>query len=967
MLQRLSHLAGLSLEMGTLISNAYVRKTIVVIFLLLNVQSYATHDVGYELAYRHVQDNSYQITLTRYRDCRLSASGPSALELACNGGVISVTTVDSTVHTELNVFCPSVQTKCNGGTTQGFLKSVYYYNVNFDNAPFASLKSCGTITVQTLIGQMITSNTPIALHEAKLELNLDTVVHNSNPRFTIDPEPILVCSRPELLRMGAVDDDGDSLSFEWGRAQNNYSNYITYTQGTYFNPLATYYPSGLSFPYNNSYADPPVGIYLNPSNGDLTFTPTSCTESTLITIMVKEWRPDSSGVPRVVGTSQRVMQYAVTSNGTNNLPTISGPTEVSVCLGDSIALNYTSGEKSTYPPTYSIRPDSVRLTWDNAIRGGQFSVVSDTVLYESAVFRWKPDSSVKLNTPYSFVITAKDNNCPLQGKITQRVNIIVRDQVVTNLQKTNLACGRVQYSLNSDVACLAGSPVYNFELLDTNGNLAPTAYGQISYQSTSNVAQVHIQQPGIYVMKATFSNDSNTYSKVYTDTLDFTRLFTARIGVRDTLVCLNDTLSLTPLVTNAIGTPTYSWSTHASDSTVNTSNTFALSLSEPNDTLVVYVSMSDATRCLIRDTAVIVNQYLKAAPMANDTFCEGDNLNVHIAGPFHDFSWNKEGGDSNYVVTNGGELRVDYTDENGCTYYDKAQFELLPAPYAGLVDTTYCGSIYMLDAGDHAETVWNNGSTNSKIDVSQNGEYSVYLKNDLGCITRDTAQVTLLNFSRRTLTLDTTQCADEIQLYAGVYDNYTWNNGSSDAILVAPNSGTYYVQVNNDNGCTRTDTVIVQLLNNPIVPRLSIESGRILSDATGKHKWFKNNTIQVGKVDNYLLTSSKGRYTALTVDEDGCESDTSEILAITLSQETLHPELFKLYPNPTAGSVTIDANGLGSIKSIQLYNANGQLVKNTQQINDSQASLQWNATNGVYWIVIRTDLGVYRAEVVSVR
>ena len=74
MLQRLSHLAGLSLEMGTLISNAYVRKTIVIILLLLNVQSYATHDVGYELAYRHVQDNSYQITLTRYRDCRLSAS-----------------------------------------------------------------------------------------------------------------------------------------------------------------------------------------------------------------------------------------------------------------------------------------------------------------------------------------------------------------------------------------------------------------------------------------------------------------------------------------------------------------------------------------------------------------------------------------------------------------------------------------------------------------------------------------------------------------------------------------------------------------------------------------------------------------------------------------------------------------------------------------------------------------------------
>ena len=61
-----------------------------------------------------------------------------------------------------------------------------------------------------------------------------------------------------------------------------------------------------------------------------------------------------------------------------------------------------------------------------------------------------------------------------------------------------------------------------------------------------------------------------------------------------------------------------------------------------------------------------------------------------------------------------------------------------------------------------------------------------------------------------------------------------------------------------------------------------------------------------------------------------------------------------------------DANGLGKIQSIKLYDSQGKLVENTQTTNSSLVHLEWTTTNGMLWVVVTTNKGTYRTKVVSI-
>lgn len=935
-------------------------------FFLLGLQSKADHDMGYELRHKHIQNNKYQIILTLYDDCRFSSATPSATEIWCSGGNTTLSTLDSTVVTELGVFCPSIITKCNGGTADGFRKSVFYYSFDLDDTSYSTLKGCSTLNVKTNIGSVYSSKTGTNTQIAQMTMNLDTNQRNSSPAFTIDPNPVLCCNTPASLEIGATDADGDSLSFEWGQATNNGGGFINYSTGSYANPITTYYPPGFTYPFNSPLADPPIGIYLDNKTGKIVFTPTSCTESTLVTLQVNEWRKDTSGTPQLIGSSRRVMKYLVVSCSGNDLPEISGPTSVSICLGDSINILYTSGEQQSNLPQLTIPPDSVTLTWNKEIDGATFTVVPDTGRYESALFSWKPDSSVQLNKPHRFVITATDDHCPLQGRTTQVVNITVRNQVIANLSKQKLGCGTTKYTVLSEVACLDGDPIFHFELLDIGGQTLSHTSGLLSFVSSSNVATVQIKKPGRYIVKATLKNDQNTFSRTFVDTLDYTDLLAMSLSTKSSVLCLYDTLSIAPQVENPLGNPVLQWTTDR-DNDTSSGTSFEAYIAQPNEHLLVFIDVTDQSGCHVYDTVSVSNNFLMGPKIENDTFCSDQTPMANISGDYSDFIWNGVSGDSVFTIDHSMTLRVSYTDSNSCTYHDTAYYKMLPAPIINLKDTTHCGIPYQLNAGNYPVIEWNTGSKTSKISIAQTGNYSLLVKNEFGCEATDTASITVLDFDARTLTKDTILCSDRILLYPGNYDSYLWSDGKTTQTLSARATGQYFVKLRDTNGCARTDSIDVKLLVNRNIPTLTKVGDRIQSSESGTHKWFKNNTIQVAKTNNYLITKSKGVYTALTVDANGCESDTSNPYLITLSTTSLDLEKLTVYPNPTNGKVTIDATGLGNIQNIKLYNTNSKLVENTQAVNGSLIDLSWEARSGIYWVVVTTDKGIFRSEVVSVR
>ncbi len=912
-----------------------------------------------------MQKNRYRVKLTRFASCQL-LTAPSSLKISCSGGVTFIT-VDSSIISELDVFCPSVLTNCNGGTADGYRKAVFYYNFDLNDNVFANLRNCNTLNLETQIGNIVSSTTSFNFHVAQMSINLDTNQTNCSPKFTVDPNPILCCNSPSYLAIGAIDSDGDSLSFEWGQAKGNNNNIITYLTGSNDNPFTTYYPGSQSFPFSAPGANPPIGINLNPKTGEVIFTPTRCTETSIVSIKVNEWRKDTNGIAQLIGSTQRVMKYVVTTCGNNDVPTVSGPSAISVCLGDSINLAYTSGERIVTNPRYTLPRDSVFLSWNGALQGANFSIVQDTGLYQSAVFSWKPDSSVELNKPYSFIITAEDNNCPLPSKVRKTVNVTVRDRVLVNLVTQNLGCGKAKYTLASDVACLDGTVLHNFELLTSTGEQVNSNEGHVSFQPNTNVAFVNIRKPGIYIVKSTLYNDLNTYSKTFVDTLDYSDILYASLGFQDTILCLNETINIVPQIYNSLGAPSYLWTTDDNDSNLYTNSTFQAMLTTPNSEKVLFLDVSDQTGCHFYDTVTVSNVFLEAEKLVNDTFCSNQPKEISIQGDYTNFRWNDESGDSIFSVGSSMILHLQYTDTNSCTYKDTANYTVLPSPDSQLQDTIHCGIPYILTIKNYPNIAWSDGSSSSEIEISKSGVYSLFVENGFGCQTRDTAHIELLTFNKRSLPNDTVACGGSLNLFPGVYDNYMWNSGESSSSLNVFSSGVYSVFVSNANGCSRTDSMDVVLLKNPNVPALSILTDRIQSDKNGQHKWFKNNTIQVAKTENYLLTTSKGRYRALTVDENGCESDTSEVLRVTLSAPKPKLSYLNIYPNPTSGKLTIDAAGLGKVQHVRLYDAKGALVEATQATKGSLLTLTWEARSGIYWVEVVTDSGVYRAEVMSVR
>jgi hypothetical protein len=271
-----------------------------------------------------------------------------------------------------------------------------------------------------------------------------------------------------------------------------------------------------------------------------------------------------------------------------------------------------------------------------------------------------------------------------------------------------------------------------------------------------------------------------------------------------------------------------------------------------------------------------------------------------------------------------------------------------------------------LSSNKFSSYLWNNGAQTQSIQAA-NGPYSVAFTDSIGCSNKDTVYVKLNSTFEFSLGEDTTLCDDELVLFGVVGKSYLWSTGSISSIETARTSSTYWLRVTDYNDCSFIDSIEVALNRNSNTPILTKSGSILTSNQSGTHKWFKNSAVISGQSQNTLTISGSGDYTALFVDIDDCESDTSNTIIRTAGIAKLKSSPVKIYPNPTNGQVTIDASALGIIKSVTLYNSQGQLVENTQSINGSKAVLQWTAGSGVYWVTVTTDKGTYRAEVVNVR
>lgn len=382
------------------------------VFLLLLLSSFnmrGSHIASLDLSLVNIGGNDYLVTFVLYRDCSGVAAPQSVpLTFVCTGNsalTFSLPQVPMlpTSGQEVTPACSAMPSKCMGGNTFGIQEYRYQSQV--------TLPACDSWVVSYTTCCRNPSNTIVnpTSQSAYIEARLNTLLApgSSAPTMTTIPNLLLCNGKLNCQNPGAVDKDGDSLSFKLVAPFTNSSSFVTYLP-----PYSATQP----MPSN-----PPVTI--NAFTGELCITPSMSTIAN-VAIKVEKWRT-INGTPTQIGTAYRDMLVNV-YNCTSEMPELSGmdttlsagfnPTNTlyskTVCAGQQVSVALWGHDADTFNTATTGNPEKFALFWNQAIQGAAFNAINQGTDSSYAIFNWTPTPLHIREQPWCFVATVRDYACP---------------------------------------------------------------------------------------------------------------------------------------------------------------------------------------------------------------------------------------------------------------------------------------------------------------------------------------------------------------------------------------------------------------------------------------------------------------------------------------------------------------------------------------------------------------------------
>lgn len=452
------------------------------LLLFFAIQTHASHVVGSEMNYRYTGvAGIYEITAKIYVDCSgvpLCANCPTSLSSNCSI-TLNLTGATPPVGSQVST---NPQAGNNFGTLLLKVDTIVgiYNPVQLCNNARTICSNCGTrtpgtyapgIEVYTFRGTLNTNllpanNTWLGLSYSNCcrsplittlknpsslnfftEVYINTEQHlpNSSPYFVTDPVIDVVKGVDVYNNVGAVDPDGDMLTY--------------YLAPSYSNPgiAAPYvspYSPAVPFPYlgapiQSPPALPPIGIYMDSKDGSLIFRPMDVFVSNLV-IGVIQWRK-INGVNTMMGVTFRDVQIH-----SKDAPYTSNPRLIS---------HDTNGVGYPFISSYAVKPNETLCfiltansqtqpldTTDIYIRFEPsllFTNISAAPLYNPATRAttgpvydsikvcWTPPTGAARSYPYYLYAEAFDRACPVKRKTVRAIAIQVIDTAATGVKENN--------------------------------------------------------------------------------------------------------------------------------------------------------------------------------------------------------------------------------------------------------------------------------------------------------------------------------------------------------------------------------------------------------------------------------------------------------------------------------------------------------------------------------------------------
>jgi gliding motility-associated-like protein len=200
--------------------------------------------------------------------------------------------------------------------------------------------------------------------------------------------------------------------------------------------------------------------------------------------------------------------------------------------------------------------------------------------------------------------------------------------------------------------------------------------------------------------------------------------------------------------------------------------------------------------------------------------CTGDSVPLAATSsvPLQAWLWQ-----DNKTITPGfwakaeGKYKLVATDIHGCKAADSLNVSLLPLPKVFIGnDTILCNSntLNLSNKYPASAFLWQDGSTNPVLTVSQEGRYILRATGENNCVDSDTIIVSHKNTPSLELGPDVVICAQPTPVLKVNVDDvsFLWQNGSSQPSLEVTENGWYKLKISNFCG-SATDSVHYKLLD----------------------------------------------------------------------------------------------------------------------------------------------------------
>lgn len=634
----------------------------------------------------------------------------------------------------------------------------------------------------------------------------------------------------------------------------------------------------------------------------------------------------------------------------NPIPIVNPAPDLSICIGDSIQIGLTNpnlysyqwtsnfsssvsnlqlpfvtpNQATTYyleitdPSTNCINFDTLivsTLIQPSIIPLSDFTIcfgdsVNVSYLYNADYsYNWMPlnttgsDFNELVDSTSLFIVTITNNlnGCYVIDSFTINVN------GVSSINPTPLEI------------CQGDSSQIQFQSIANT--IFSISYDSVNYSNI--VSGIYISPPnsGYYLIESV----DTILNCVNLDTLFFTinPLPNVNAGT-DKIICEGDNTILT-----GSGALNYGWDNGQMDNV----------LFSPNATNTYTVLGTDIYGCIGTDQVTITVNPLPLINAGPDQeICLGESITLWANGSTS-FSWNNGVIDGqSFTPTSSQTYTVTSTDINGCTNNDQIVLTVNPLPNVSAnVDQSICiGSTLTLTGSGAFSYSWNNNVTNGVSFtplILGTTNYTVIGTSQVGCVNSHDVLITVLPLPIVFAGLDTTICNGEsitLSAMSAQSSSFIWNDNLPNPSLIQPNLGfnTYYVQVIDSDGCIGYDSVVVNVLENPIAnfqftPHEIIESNTSLnfinlSLGSTFSTWIFNNldTTSVFSPEYTVVSPSNTglMVTLIVTNEIGCIDSMTITIPFNESPYVYIPNSFT--PNGNEFNNTFFVVSSGSISEI---------------------------------------------------